>query len=557
MPILIEGLKKLNKSDPAVDYYVQDNGEHILVTAGEVHLERCIKDLEDHLAKINFKISTPIVNFKEGLNNQKYIHKKKKKDQKIIDSIDKKEKKMDFMPLEYYQGEENIDIDDQEEILKSSTPIIVTHKDANKPKKPEKIKHKVDDIKNKSEKTDQFIEKTRKEEKKEVIGYAEDKTPNELCSFAISAVGMSKEVIDHIEKHENLLRDVYNKNFVVNNELYKKIELFKETLLNLVEDKKLKKLIENNLYCFNPNNYGPNMLIIRNINKSNNYFSKIVLEESLTTANANDSCQVTNDNEEKSVSIVTGIKTSLEDELSKNINEQFSIGEFFIAIKSGCDYATRNGPLCEENLYGVIFVIEEIVFNKKYTSKGANNPITTPTNINSINLSTGVNINENITNTNENIANNINTHHEDSQNITNNVNAELKKPESIQNEAGGLTNDLQQLFKEPEQEGDLNFLFAGSEQERKPKTEEVKEEYKTAEDKSLSSKYNIFGPFLGQVIGTIKDCCRKAFINGEPRLYEAMYLCTFQISNENIGKIHSVINKRRGCVNIPLNLDYR
>ena len=54
---LIKGLERLNKSDPAVDYYQQDNGEHILVTAGEIHLERCIKDLEDNLAKVKFKVS--------------------------------------------------------------------------------------------------------------------------------------------------------------------------------------------------------------------------------------------------------------------------------------------------------------------------------------------------------------------------------------------------------------------------------------------------------------------------------------------------------------------
>jgi ribosome assembly protein 1 len=77
MPILLEGLEKLNRSDPAVNYYTQSNGEHILITSGEVHLERCIKDLEDELAKIKFKISPPIVNFKEGLSNFNYTFKKK------------------------------------------------------------------------------------------------------------------------------------------------------------------------------------------------------------------------------------------------------------------------------------------------------------------------------------------------------------------------------------------------------------------------------------------------------------------------------------------------
>ena len=35
---------------------VEGNGEHILVTSGEVHLERCVKDLEDQLAKVKFKV---------------------------------------------------------------------------------------------------------------------------------------------------------------------------------------------------------------------------------------------------------------------------------------------------------------------------------------------------------------------------------------------------------------------------------------------------------------------------------------------------------------------
>jgi translation elongation factor EF-G len=477
MPILVEGLKKLNKSDPAVDYYVQDNGEHILVTAGEVHLERCIRDLDDNLAKIKFKTSTPIVNFKEGLDNKSYTRRNKKKGKKVLESLEKKDRKME-LNLTYVmdEGDKDIDILNQEEVLKSSMPMILTHKDElNKPKKPEKVKNKVNDIKNKSEKTDHFLEKIRKEEKKEEnkidIGYAEDTTPNQICSFSISAVGMSKEVIEHIEKHEHLIRDVTNKNFIVSKEIYKSVELFRESLLNLVENKKLKKLIENNLYCFSPNNCGPNLLIIRNISKANNFFSKVTEEsihdnvEVITLETNMSKCD-----EEKSVK--TEFKNSIEDELSLQIKEQFTINEFFIAVKSGCDFATTNGPLCEENMYGVIFIIEEINLKKMITT-------------------------------------------------TTSTTDEVKKEALTSND------------------DKLNSVI---------ETEEIKEEYKSAEDKSLSSRYNMFGPFLGQVIGTIKDCCRKAFLNGEPRLYEGMYLCTFQINNENIGKIHSVINRRRGSV---------
>ncbi|OMJ79896.1 hypothetical protein SteCoe_19983 [Stentor coeruleus] len=65
MPILINGLKLLDRSDSSVDYYMQDNGEHILVACGEVHLQRCVKDLEVTFAKIPITISKPIVSFRE------------------------------------------------------------------------------------------------------------------------------------------------------------------------------------------------------------------------------------------------------------------------------------------------------------------------------------------------------------------------------------------------------------------------------------------------------------------------------------------------------------
>lgn len=91
----------------------------------------------------------------------------------------------------------------------------------------------------------------------------------------------------------------------------------------------------------------------------------------------------------------------------------------------------------------------------------------------------------------------------------------------------------------------------------KDKTTTISKVTDTADGETVSSKqYHQYGPFLGQIIGTVKECSRLSYLQGEPRLYEALYLCTFQLNIENIGKIHSVINKRRGRVNM-LNLDYR
>ncbi|OBZ65016.1 Elongation factor 2 [Grifola frondosa] len=49
LPKLVEGLKRLSKSDPCVQPWISETGEHIITGAGELHLEICSKDLqEDH-----------------------------------------------------------------------------------------------------------------------------------------------------------------------------------------------------------------------------------------------------------------------------------------------------------------------------------------------------------------------------------------------------------------------------------------------------------------------------------------------------------------------------
>jgi elongation factor 2 len=43
LPKLVEGLKRLSKSDPCVLCYTSESGEHIVAGAGELHLEICLK----------------------------------------------------------------------------------------------------------------------------------------------------------------------------------------------------------------------------------------------------------------------------------------------------------------------------------------------------------------------------------------------------------------------------------------------------------------------------------------------------------------------------------
>ena len=43
LPKLVEGLKRLSKSDPCVQAWISETGEHIVAGAGELHLEICLK----------------------------------------------------------------------------------------------------------------------------------------------------------------------------------------------------------------------------------------------------------------------------------------------------------------------------------------------------------------------------------------------------------------------------------------------------------------------------------------------------------------------------------
>ena len=497
MPILLEGLEKLNKSDPAVNYYTQSNGEHILVTSGEVHLERCIRDLEDSLAKVKFKISAPIVNFKEGLNNTNYTFKKKtlNKKKELLKLQMEQEKLEERKKIEekvIEGGINNIDyeVDEelyQQQLLKTSTPMYL--KRITPMKKQNEIKeHKIKDVISKNEKkASNFIQKHN--QNLEQKGFAEGETPNKLCSFGITAVGMNQELLDCIGKNQKLIDIVEQSDYFIDKESYLQLEKFKEELIQNAGSAKMKKLLSNYIFSFGTKEGEMNMFLIKRIPKEYSYFERIkyegkdILEESekIIYKKEKEEEELKNEiKEEKSDKKKIEKKEEKKDEKTKNFfsdntlktlkDKNIPINEFLNALKTGFELAIKNGPLCEENMYGVIFVLEFVEFKTK----------------------------------------------------------KQDKPKEKEKEKE----------KEEESKDKINNL-----------PEEKKEEEEKTENKSNSnskSQTGEYGPLIGQIIGSIKDCCRKAYLCAEPRLYEAYYLCIFQINQDLVGKIYSVFGKRRG-----------
>jgi elongation factor 2 len=91
LPKLVEGLKRLSKSDPCVQAYIAETGEHIVAGAGELHLEICLKvcfclvhrqapaefislqDLQEDHAGVPLKISDPVVPYRETVKAESSI----------------------------------------------------------------------------------------------------------------------------------------------------------------------------------------------------------------------------------------------------------------------------------------------------------------------------------------------------------------------------------------------------------------------------------------------------------------------------------------------------
>lgn len=68
--MILLGLKRLAKSDPMVQCIIEESGEHIVAGAGELHLEICLKDLEEDHACIPIKKSDPVVSYRETVSEE-------------------------------------------------------------------------------------------------------------------------------------------------------------------------------------------------------------------------------------------------------------------------------------------------------------------------------------------------------------------------------------------------------------------------------------------------------------------------------------------------------
>jgi len=73
LPKLVEGLKKLSKSDPLVICTTEESGEHVIAGCGELHVEICLKDLREEYAQCEFSVSDPVVSYRETVTEESSV----------------------------------------------------------------------------------------------------------------------------------------------------------------------------------------------------------------------------------------------------------------------------------------------------------------------------------------------------------------------------------------------------------------------------------------------------------------------------------------------------
>ncbi|CAH1413085.1 unnamed protein product [Lactuca virosa] len=71
LPHLLDGLRLLAQSDSMVVWTGEESGEHIIGALGELHLETCLKDLQDDfMGGVEINVSGPFVSFGETVSNK-------------------------------------------------------------------------------------------------------------------------------------------------------------------------------------------------------------------------------------------------------------------------------------------------------------------------------------------------------------------------------------------------------------------------------------------------------------------------------------------------------
>ena len=104
---LLSGLRLLDKVDPKCELSLEAGGQLVLAVNGEIHLEKCLRDLDKEFAKVGINYHQMMTSFRETVTVCKYSAKRRFKGKKKKKKRDGKEKgKLQAIQEEKGEGQE-------------------------------------------------------------------------------------------------------------------------------------------------------------------------------------------------------------------------------------------------------------------------------------------------------------------------------------------------------------------------------------------------------------------------------------------------------------------
>lgn len=333
MAALVRGLKLLHQADPCVQVLLQETGEHVLLTAGEVHLERCLNDLTQRFAKVEINVSDPIIPFRETIVEPPKVDM-------VNEAIEDKNTVQNTQK----------DDEDDEDVAEDGTVTI--------------------------------------------------RTPNQQVTIKLRAEPLPPEVTELLEKHTSLIRD-YNQALSSKSEklpesLSKNITEFQKTLAKAFADASWSEETMSQIWSFGPRRCGPNVLINRIPGFRRPAFFQEGMQGATCTLNEDVSSSVgiqamglngrgiegrstvcTKEVQEQDDSIEEGkrAQTAVSDPERAASSNARTLAGYDHSFVSGFQLATLTGPLCQEPMMGVAFVVDQWDLDLSVEDPGTYGPL--------------------------------------------------------------------------------------------------------------------------------------------------------------------------------------
>ncbi|XP_042144764.1 elongation factor-like GTPase 1 [Ixodes scapularis] len=345
---LVRGLRLLHQADPCVQVLLQESGEHVLLTAGEVHLERCVTDLVQRFAKVEINVSDPIVPFRETIVEPPKVD--------MVNEV----------------------IEDKNLLQKSS------------------------------KETDEDID---------ADGTVTVHTANRQVTIKLRAEPLPQDVTELLEKHGSLIRDydqaLSSRNQELPETLKKTISEFRQALVEAFAEAGWPKETVNQIWSMGPRRCGPNILLNRvpGFQKPALFGKDVIQHKQPVSQEKNSPCaerrplpaEVTvtmSEDGDKSGRHLhlpedhEHVEDSLQDsvpqfkDLAHQENDpglpvttngvsssRKTLADFDNSFVSGFQLATLAGPLCQEPMMGVAFVVDEWLLDLCVEDPGTYGPL--------------------------------------------------------------------------------------------------------------------------------------------------------------------------------------